>query len=40
MNELINKEQIKIEDMIYEIRCKQIMLDRESQGTNDTKYFL
>ena len=29
MNELINKEQIKIEDMIYEIRGKQIMLDSD-----------
>ena len=29
MNELINKEQIKIEDMIYEIRGKQVMLDSD-----------
>ncbi|MDO5569416.1 MAG: ORF6N domain-containing protein [bacterium] len=29
MNEVIEKENIKIEDMIYEIRCKQVMLDRD-----------
>ena len=29
MQELINTEDIKIEDMIYEIRGKQVMLDRD-----------
>ena len=29
MNELIEKEKIKIEDMIYEIRGKQVMLDSD-----------
>jgi len=29
MNELINNEETKIEDMIYEIRGKQVMLDRD-----------
>ena len=29
MNEIINKEKIKIEDMIYEIRGKQVMLDSD-----------
>ena len=27
MNEIIDKEDIKVEDMIYEIRGKQVMLD-------------
>lgn len=29
MNEIIEKEEIKIEDMIYEIRSKQVMLDSD-----------
>ena len=28
MNEIITKENIKIEDMIYEVRGKQVMIDR------------
>ena len=41
MNEIITKENIKIEDMIYEIRGKQVMLDRDLgilyKCTNGTK---
>ena len=41
MNEIIGKEEIKIEDMIYEIRGKQLMLDsdlaRLYQCKNGTK---
>ena len=33
INDLINKEDIKIEKMIYEIRGKQVMLDSEMSGT-------
>ena len=33
MNELIVKEDIKIENMIYEIRGKQVMLDYEISAT-------
>lgn len=29
MNELLSKEEINIENMIYEIRGKQVMLDSE-----------
>ena len=29
MNEIIEKEPIKVENMIYEIRRKQVMLDRD-----------
>ena len=29
MNELINAENIKVEDYIYEIRGKQVMLDKD-----------
>ena len=29
MNQLEFKEEIKVEDMIYEIRCKQVILDRD-----------
>ena len=29
MNEVVTKENIKIEDMIYEIRGKQVMLDSD-----------
>ena len=39
MNELIVKEDIKIENMIYEIRGKQVMLDREI-STNKCHYYL
>ena len=41
MNEVATKENIKIEDMIYEIRGKQVMLDsdlaRLYKCTNGTK---
>jgi len=41
MNQLIDKEQMKIEDMIYEFRGKQVMLDRDLaklyQCANGTK---
>lgn len=33
INDLINKEDIKIEKMIYEIRGKQVMLDSEMSAT-------
>ena len=33
MNEIVEKENIKIEDMIYEIKEKQVMLDSETSGT-------
>lgn len=33
MNEVVTKENIKIEDMIYEIRGKQVMLDSEISVT-------
>lgn len=29
MNEIMTKENIKIEDMIYEVRGKQVMLDSD-----------
>ena len=29
MNEIIEKETIKVENMIYEIRGKQVMMDRD-----------
>ena len=29
MNEIIEKEEIKVENMIYEVRGKQVMLDRD-----------
>ena len=29
MNEIIEREEIKVENMIYEIRGKQVMLDRD-----------
>ena len=29
MNEIIEKEQIKVENLIYEIRGKQVMLDSD-----------
>ena len=37
MNELIEKENIKIEDMIYEIRGKQVMLDSDLAKLYDCK---
>ena len=41
MNEVVTKEDIKIENMIYEIRGKQVMLDsdlaRLYKCTNGTK---
>lgn len=41
MNEIIEKEEIKIENMIYEIRGKQVMIDRDLaklyKCTNGTK---
>ena len=33
MNEVIEKENIKIKDMIYEIRGMQVILDREISAT-------
>lgn len=33
INDLIIKEDIKIENMIYEIRGKQVMLDSEISAT-------
>ena len=33
MNELTTKEEINIENMIYEIRGKQVMLDSELSAT-------
>lgn len=33
MNEVVTKEDIKIENMIYEIRGKQVMLDSEISAT-------
>ena len=40
MNELIEKEEIKIENMIYEVRNVQVMLDCEVSETkcHDYKY--
>ena len=29
MNEIITKEEMKVENMIYEIRGKQVMLDKD-----------
>ena len=41
MNDIVNKEEIKIENLIYEIRGKQVMLDsdlaRLYECTNGTK---
>lgn len=41
MNELIEKEEINIENMIYEIRGKQVMLDSDlaKQYDVETKYL-
>ena len=33
MNELLVNEKIKIEDLIYEVRGKQVMLDSEISAT-------
>lgn len=33
MNEIIEKEEIKVENMIYEVREKQVMLDSEISAT-------
>ena len=33
MNEIILKEEIKVENMIYEIRDKQVILDSEISAT-------
>ena len=39
MNEIIEKEQILIEDMIYEIRGVQVMLDSEISATKCDYYL-
>ena len=33
MNDIVNKEEIKIENLIYEIRGKQVMIDSEISAT-------
>ncbi len=33
MNDLIIKDNIKIEDLIYEVRGKQVMIDKEISAT-------
>ena len=33
MNEIIEKDETKVENMIYEVRGKQVMLDREISAT-------
>ena len=33
MNETIEREEVEVENMIYEIRGKQVMLDREISAT-------
>lgn len=40
MNSIMEKENIKIENMIYEIRGKQVMLDSEISATkwHDKEY--
>ncbi len=37
MNEVVAKEDIKIEDMIYEIRGKQVMLDSDLARIYETE---
>ena len=37
MNEVITKENIKIEDMIYEVRGKQVMLDSDLASLYETE---
>ena len=39
MNEIIEKEEIKIENMIYEIRGVQVMLDSEISATKCHDYI-
>ena len=40
MNEIIEKEEIKVENLSYEIRGKQVMLDKEISATkwHDKEY--
>ena len=33
MNDIVSKDEIKIENLIYEIRGKQVMLDSEISAT-------
>ena len=33
MNEIINKDKVNIENLIYEIRGKQVMIDSEISAT-------
>lgn len=33
MNEIINKDKVNIENLIYEIRGKQVMMDSEISAT-------
>ena len=33
MNDLVIKDNIKIEDLIYEVRSKQVMIDKEISAT-------
>ena len=40
MNELISEEEIKIENMIFEIRGKQVMLDSELFATKWHDYLI
>ena len=40
MNEVIEKEEIKIENMIYEIRDTQVMLDFEIVVTKCHRLFI
>lgn len=39
MNEIITRKDIKIEDMIFEIRGKQVMLDSEISRTKCKNYL-
>ena len=38
MNDLIETENLKIENMIYEIRGKQVMLDSKISGAKNTRH--
>ena len=43
MNEIIEKEEIKVENMIYEIRGKQVILDSDLAklyGTDNSASFV
>ena len=42
MIEIIEKKEIKVENMIYEIRGKQVMLDSEISATkwHDKEYWI